>query len=609
MKYKVIPIFLVVCCIYLFSACSKETTDGISQSTILNGTATLENVTQSETTPIIKDETSETTETEKAEKEQTVTTETTKETVTVTTKATESEVTVRVTEKPDFSKMTDLEKYRWEREQIKNDPERKFLYDNDGCDIVYYTGSVSIESALATRFYPLKGTSVDAVFYTPWSSGFNMYTHDTQKGQIFDSVESDFKNNKAHLFIEAGIDYFEAMVDYCHDIDMEIFFTMRMNDTHDNQGGWYGDIMFNINTFKNENPEMLIGERNKNPIYGTWTSVDYTRQKIRDMAYEVFEEACQKYDIDGIHLDFFRHPCFFKDAANGLELTQDTMDLMTDMIRRIREMTEREGIKRSRPILVSIRVPDSVEFCRAIGLDIERWMQEDLIDLLVTSSYTQLNYWEYSVELGHKYGVRVYPSIDETRVRDDNANRSRMTLESYYGRITNVFHSGADGFLLFNYYNYSSPIFKVGDDMEKISLFNKHYFASYRGVGYFSRTWPHKDFINIPTVNPYDKVELLKGNTVTLVFPIGEDLNAALEKNKKPTLYFRMSLAQVKQKDKIVVRLNGKVMERPLGIPSILAYILQPEHLVQGMNVLEITMLPDGDELIYITDVVVDVNY
>jgi len=50
-------------------------------------------------------------------------------------------------------------------------------------------------------------------------------------------------------------------------------------------------------------------------------------------------------------------------------------------------------------------------------------------------------------------------------------------------------------------------------------------------------------------------------------------------------------------------------MERPLGIPSILAYILQPEHLVQGMNVLEITMLPDGDELIYITDVVVDVNY
>ena len=252
------------------------------------------------------------------------------------------------------------------------------------------------------------------------------------------------------------------------------------------------------------------------------------------MAYAIFEEACQNYDIDGIHLDFFRHPCFFKDAAEGKVLPQETLDLMTDMVRKIREMTEIEGMKRGRPILVSIRVPDSVEFCRAIGLDIEKWMEEDLVDILCTSSYTQLNYWEYSVELGHKYGVRVYPSVDETRVRDDNANATRMSLESYAARLTNVWNSGADGFLLFNYYGYNSPIFKVGDDTEKLLNYNKHYFASYRGVGYFSRTWPHREFINIPTVNPYDKMELKKGQPVTVVFPIGEDLEKAIEKGKHP---------------------------------------------------------------------------
>ncbi|HBN84769.1 MAG TPA: hypothetical protein DDZ89_13095 [Clostridiales bacterium] len=523
-------------------------------------------------------------------------------------KETQSTV-IAVTTKPDFSKMTDLEKYRWEREQLKNDPERKFLYDNDGNEIVYNTNEVTVESALETRFYPLKGSAVDTVFYTPWSSGFHMYTHDTKVGQIFDTTESNFSNNKARAFIDAGIDYFDAMVKYCHGNGMEIFFGMRMNDTHDNQGGWYGELMLKVNKFKMDHPELLVGEAGKNPIYGTWTSVDFTHKIIRDMVYSIFEEACQNYDIDGIHLDFFRHPCFFKDAANGNPLKQETLDLMTDMMRQIREMTEREGMKRKKPILVSVRVPDSVEFCRAIGLDLEQWLSEDLVDFLCTSGYTQMNDWEYSVELGHKYGARVYPSIDETRVRDDNANKSRMSVESYYARLSNVWDAGADGFLLFNFYNYSSPIFKTGNDPEKFLNFNKHYFASYRGVGYFSRTWPHLDFINIPTVNPYDKLELKKGQLEEVVFRIGENLEKAKEKGKTPTVYLRLSLEQAKKKDKIIVEFNDKILERPLTIPSILAYKLEPTDIRKGLNTLKLMIHPEGDEVLFITDIVVDFYY
>ena len=74
-------------------------------------------------------------------------------------------------------------------------------------------------------------------------------------------------------------------------------------------------------------------------------------------------------------------------------------------------------------------------------------MEEDLVDILCTSSYTQLNYWEYSVELTI-IRVRVYPSVDETRVRDDNANATRMSLESYAARLTNVWNSGRTDFAL-----------------------------------------------------------------------------------------------------------------------------------------------------------------
>ncbi len=70
---------------------------------------------------------------------------------------------------------------------------------------------------------------------------------------------------------------------------------------------------------------------------------------------------------------------------------------------------------RGRPILVAMRLPDSAEYCRAIGLDLERWLADDLLDLYIPCSYFQLNDWEYSIALGHKYGVKVYPSLDDVR--------------------------------------------------------------------------------------------------------------------------------------------------------------------------------------------------
>ena len=46
------------------------------------------------------------------------------------------------------------------------------------------------------------------------------------------------------------------------------------------------------------------------------------------------------------------------------------------MMQRIREMSEREGMKRGKPIMVAIRVPDSVEYCKEIGIDLETWMEK-----------------------------------------------------------------------------------------------------------------------------------------------------------------------------------------------------------------------------------------
>ena len=152
---------------------------------------------------------------------------------------------------------------------------------------------------------------------------------------------------------------------------------------------------------------------------------------------------------------------------------------MTELLRKVRKMTEEVGMQRGRPILVAVRVPDSVGYCRDMGFDIEQWLQDDLVDLLITTCYFRLNPWEYSVQLGHKYGVPVYPCLSDSRVRGESRFR-RSSTESYRGRAMNAWRAGADGLHLFNYFNPNAAIWKELGDPETLLPMNKLYFVNVR---------------------------------------------------------------------------------------------------------------------------------
>src|SRR5439155_13061338 len=140
------------------------------------------------------------------------------------------------------------------------------------------------------------------------------------------------------------------------------------------------------------------------------------------------EEVCRNYDIDGVELDFFRHAMFFKTPTTGHPSTVEDLSQMTDLLRRIRAMADEVGSRRGRPILLAMHVPDSIEYCKAIGLDLETWLKDDLLYLLITAGYVELNSLDYSVTLARQYGVKVYPSLDETRIKDQPGRQLRSSL-------------------------------------------------------------------------------------------------------------------------------------------------------------------------------------
>ena len=399
--------------------------------------------------------------------------------------------------------------------------ERRVIFDNDGNEPVYYCDEATSEALLDKRTTDLVGTQVDTIVYCTWSSGFGMFTHNTKVGQVFTSTAEGFSNNKTQAFIDQGTDPLEIMAAFCRENDIEIFWSMRMNDIHDAWNDWYSPYLFP--ELKKEHPEWLMSTREKPTVNGRWTAVDYTHPEIRDLAFQYFEEVATNYDVDGLMLDFMRHPIYFKRHAMGEPCGQEEWDMMTGLVARIRAMADETARKKGHPILVAVRVPDSTELARAIGLDYERWMREDLVDILVVSGYFRVNPWETSVELGHKYDVPVYPCLSETRLRDEEARTVRASLESYRARAAEVHNANADGVYMFNFFNPHSSLWNEVGSVETLKPLDMTYSTGARGLGDLPSNWFRggEHYFNRLLINPERPRAIAAGESMTAELAVG----------------------------------------------------------------------------------------
>jgi len=475
---------------------------------------------------------------------------------------------------------------------------RRIIFNNDGDDAVYCLDEATPKALLDARTTPLLGSQVDTIFYCTWSSGFSYFTHNTKIGQVFDTTANPkhpankgcgFARNKTADFIKQGTDPLKIMVEFCKKNDIEIFWSFRMNDTHDAWGSWYGDYLFP--KLKKDHPEWLVAGKAKRSKHGGWSAMDFSHQEVRDLAVKFIEEVCRNYDVDGIEMDFFRHPIYFKKPAWGEDAGPEELEKMTSMIRRVREVTEREALKRGRPILVAVRVPDSVPYCRAMGLDIERWLKEGLVDLMAVSGYFRLNPWEVSVSLGHNYDVPVYCCLSETRIRDPQARKVRASMECYRGRAMNVWDSGADGVYMFNAFNPRSPLWRELGDPKTLAPLDKVYVVGARGVAGISRWMENGEerFLNRPKLSPERPVKLQPGKTETVDVRVGEDLAVGKDRLNVTAQVRVHALADAAG---LSVKLNGKPLTGGKLSKGWVEYVVDPAQVKRGVNRFEITLAP-----------------
>lgn len=499
-------------------------------------------------------------------------------------------------EQPAAPKALSLDQLRQVRKQLAHRP-RRVIFNNDGCDCLYYPRDKPLTAAdfLAMRTSALAGSQVDAIAYCTISSGFSFFTHDTKAGVLLTRQPADYgletaARNVARELIDQGADCLRLNVDFAHRHGMESFWSMRMNDTHDAAHRPDKPYML-FPPLKVEHPEWLVGGPVKRSSHGRWSSVDYARPEIRDLALRYLEEVCRNYDVDGIELDYFRHLCYFKSTAFGSAATDAERAALTEFMQRVRTMTDQRGMARGRPILVAIRVPDSLEFCRDLGLDLQRWLKEGLLDMLVTTCYFRLNPWKYSVELGHRYGASVYPCLSDSRVQGESRFR-RNSPESNRGRAADAWMAGADGIHVFNLFDPRSPVWREVGDRQALRTMSKIYFVADRDGSPGAWLKGGEKYQSLTIFGPGHPRTVRPSQPLKLPLSIGDDLAWAKQAGHRPRATCHLEMPGLERPEQVLVTFNGQGLRGGKLAQGWLDLDVPVECVKPGDNAVEIAVQP-----------------
>ena len=159
-------------------------------------------------------------------------------------------------------------------------------------------------------------------------------------------------------------------------------------------------------------------------------------------------EAIERYDLDGIELDWMRwcHVFETSEAATNAPL-------LTRFTRQIRDMLDDAAARRGRDsLLLGARVASTLDECTHLGYDVNAWIHEAGIDYLCPSDFyhTDPNCpVDTFVALTEGTACAIYPSIHPAVSWGDAPGLN--SLDNYRAAANNFYAQGAAGVSPYNY--------------------------------------------------------------------------------------------------------------------------------------------------------------
>ena len=254
---------------------------------------------------------------------------------------------------------------------------------------------------------------------------------------------------------DAGIDPYATWTARCREKAISPWISMRMNDPHFTDRPEY----FRHTSFWREHPELWRYPRSDAKDQGVrWTdcTFDYSHKEVRDYHLAMVRELIERYDADGLELDWMRSPPVFKRGE-----ARRHAHLLTEFVREARKIANAKEQATGRRYRLGVRVPALPSACAGYGMDVVEWAKEGLVDLVVVAnSYHVMDYDIPLVEWRERLSavnanVVLLPSADidvRCSVPPGGKHMSRQfaTVEQYRGWAEALYAHGASGVYLFN---------------------------------------------------------------------------------------------------------------------------------------------------------------
>ena len=416
---------------------------------------------------------------------------------------------------------------------------------------------------IAARFAALVGTQFASI--SDCTGQTTIFEHRAPKGEwmnkfVYGGVYDDardaavsshpdgraWRDNMTAL-AEHGTDMLELGGRFARRHRLEHLWAYRVNDVHDSF------LAFEYSLWKRTNPHLLLADASttgdeNDPRYW-WTALDFGRDVVRERLLRLVSATVKAYRLDGLDLDYYRAPLFFKPHMDAEPATSRQRGLLTGWQRRMRALTFRVGNERRRPLLLGTRVPATIERCRHVGIDIEEWLARGLVDLLRLGG----GYMPFTepvrelIALAHHHGVPVHVTLSRSGLRDRLG-----TPEAWRGAAANVWHAGADGIYMFNAFIDDfpvepNPLHKQLGSPRTLARRDKRFAIESEQV------------LQGLTINAIEQRQALPMVVPgRCVLPVGDDIGGAARKGVLERAVLTVAVSDAPAADRLVLRVNGE---------------------------------------------------
>lgn len=250
---------------------------------------------------------------------------------------------------------------------------------------------------------------------------------------------------------DKGIDLYTEWINLLREINISPWMSMRMNDVHNAQ-----DIDHPMHSrFYKENLNY------RRAIYRDekWEDrqLNYLIKDVQDYHFAILEEYFEKYDFDGIELDWMR---FGNHFPAGYEDTG--REVLNKFMMKTRKLADKYQKIRGHKIEIAARVPVKPETAYDMGMDGVGWALAGYVECLIPSPFWHTSQADIPVERWKRQvqgtGCLIAPCIEiclRQYAFPHCKNEFQFnTLETLRGAAIPFIDRGADAIYLFNYMDY-----------------------------------------------------------------------------------------------------------------------------------------------------------